>query len=230
MKISRLVITVLFWIALLVDCLLIINVQNEYRIFTKTLLAPLLLLSIFFEAKDTKHTRSKMLVTLALFFCFLGDLFLLFDQDPNYFIFGLGSFFIAHVFFIFFFYRLKPFSDKYRLFIFITGVIILVYMMALLFLIWGNVTIQGLQIPVAAYAIVLAFMMLTAANTMNNRSLKRLSRQYFIPGAILFILSDSALAMNRFSFRFNYSGVVVMLLYAGALFLLTTGILRFLKK
>ncbi|HNP22850.1 MAG TPA: lysoplasmalogenase [Panacibacter sp.] len=230
MKLSRLIIPLLFCLALLADCLMILNAQNEYRVFTKTLLVPILLAGIYIEAKDTKHTRSKMIANLGLFFCFLGDFFLLFDQDPYYFVFGLGSFLVAHIFFIVFFYRLKPFSDKYRLFIFTTAIIILFYLMALLFLIWSNVTVQGLQIPVAIYAAVLGIMLLTAANTLNNRSMKRLSKNYFIPGAVLFVLSDSALAINKFSFKFNYSGVIVMVLYAAALLVLTTGMLRFLRK
>ena len=233
MKNPGVLIGVLFWLALLADCLLIINAQHEYRIFTKTLLVPILLIGVYQESKDTKHTRSKMLLNIALLCCFLGDFFLLFDSSTNsgYFIVGLCSFFIAHLFFIAFFYRLKPFSERYRLYNFMTGVIILAYVMVLLFFIWGDVTRLGLQIPVTAYAIVLAFMLLTAFNALNNRSVKRLTKQYFIPGVILFVLSDSVLAFNKFSFfKFNYSGVVVMILYASALFLLTNGVLRFLKK
>ena len=80
------------------------------------------------------------------------------------------------------------------------------------------------------YSIVLGLMVLTALNTIKNRSTKKLAAKYFIPGAIFFVLSDSILALNKFYSTFNYSGVVIMLTYGIALFLLGNGIIRFLKK
>jgi len=167
---------------------------------------------------------------VAFLFCFVGDLLLLFDANPAYFVWGLGAFLLAHIFFIVFFFRLKPFSDKYRLYIFTAGIIILFYVFLLLFLVWNNVTIQNLEIPVVVYAVALSFMLLTALHTYNNRSLRRLAKNFFIPGATLFVLSDSALAFNRFTMRFEYAGIVVMVTYAAALFLLCLGVSRFLSK
>jgi uncharacterized membrane protein YhhN len=221
----------LFWLALLGDCFLIIIDHPEYRIYTKTLLAPLLLLAIYIESKDTKHERSKILVNLAFFFCFIGDFLLIEDADSSgNFIFGISSFLIAQLFFIFFFYRLRPFAAKYRLFTFITGLFIIAYILLLLFLIWESVSLQNLEVPVAVYAIVLGLMLLTAINTIKNRSLKRLASNYFIPGAALFVLSDSILAIDKFSHPFYYGAIAVMITYGTAIFLLATGIVRFLKK
>lgn len=230
MKFSTTLPLVIFWIVLVADCMLMLNGLQEYRLYTKTLLVPMLMMSIFAASKDTRHKRSKVLVMLAYFFCFAGDFLLLFDSDPSYFIWGLGAFLTAHLFFIAFFFRLKPFSDKYRLYIFTAGVIVLFYIFILLFLVWNNVSVQSLEIPVVAYAIVLAFMLLTALHTYNNRSLRRLAKNYFIPGAVLFVFSDSALALNKFSFRFEYAGIITMVTYAVAIFMLCIGISRFLSK
>lgn len=221
---------ILFGVLVILDCYLINSDLQEYRLYTKTLLVPVLLIIIYNASKDTKHKRSKVLATLAFLFCFLGDLFLLNEQDPYYFIFGLSSFLIAHIFFIIFFYRLKPFKDKYRLYLFSTGVPILSYIMFLLFLIWSNVSRQNLEIPVTAYAIVLGFMLLTATHTFNNKSTKRLSKKYFIPGAIFFVISDSILAINKFSIAIAYAGILVITTYAIAIFLLSIGVAKFLKK
>src|SRR2546423_186623 len=107
MNSSRFLISFLFWLALLIDCFFIVTDRTEYRIYTKTLLVPLLLLVIYIESKETKHERSKILANLAFFFCFIGDFLLIGDSDvTGNFIFGISSFLVAQLFFIFFFYRL----------------------------------------------------------------------------------------------------------------------------
>jgi uncharacterized membrane protein YhhN len=231
MNTSRLILGFLFCLALLIDCFFIVTDRAEYRIYTKTLLVPLLLLTIYIESRETKHERSKILANLAFFFCFIGDFLLIKDTDASgNFIFGISSLLVAQLFFIFFFYRLKRFTAKHRLFIFITGSIVAIYIALLLYMIWGNVSMQNLQIPVAVYAVILGFMLLSALNTVKNRSIKRIALNYFIPGAALFVLSDSILAINKFSHPFYYGSIAVMLTYGAAIFLLSTGIVRFLKK
>ncbi len=226
----KIILFVLFGLVLFIDCFLIIKNLNQYRVFTKTLLVPVMLLAIFIESQNTKHKRSRILVNIAFLFCFIGDLFLLTDSHPKNFIFGLCSFLLAHLFFSFFFYRLKPFSSKYRVFIFSVALAILGYVLALLFLLRRIVSRQSLEIPVSVYTIMLGFMLLTAINSSNNRSIKKIATTYFIPGALLFVLSDSILAINKFYVELAYSGVMIMISYAAALFLFANGITRFMKK
>jgi uncharacterized membrane protein YhhN len=152
------------------------------------------------------------------------------SENSGNFIFGISAFLIAQIFFIVFFYRLKRFTAKYRVFTFITGSFVTLYIMLLLYIIWGNVSLQSLQIPVAVYAVILGCMLVSAINTIKNRSIKRIALNYFIPGAGLFVLSDSILAINKFSHPFYYGSVAVMLTYGAAIFLLGIGIIRFLKK
>jgi len=234
MNSSKVLISFLFLLALLIDCVFIVTDRPEYRIYTKTLLVPLLLLGIYIESKETKHERSKILANLAFFFCFIGDFLLIKDSESSdnsgNFIFGISAFLIAQLFFIVFFYRLKHFTAKHRVFVFIAGSFVAVYIMLLLYIIWGNVSLQNLQIPVAVYAVILGLMFVSAINTVKNRSIKRIALNYFIPGAGLFVLSDSILAINKFSHPFYYGSIAVMLTYAAAIFLLATGITRFLRK
>lgn len=230
MKSSEIVLVILFWLLLIADCVLILSGYHDFRIYTKTLLVPILLISIYTTSLETKHRRSKVLANLAFFFCFLGDFFLLSYADKTYFILGLSSFLIAHIFFIIFFYRLKKFSNKYRLFLFGSGVVIFGYVGFLLFLIWPGVTRQNIQIPVAVYAVILGIMLLTAIHTINNKSIKRLAQNYFIPGALLFVVSDSMLALNKFAISFTYGDIIVMTTYAAAIFMLAMGVVKFLKK
>src|SRR5215210_7451322 len=90
----------LFWVALFNDCFFIFSNYQEYRLYTKTLLAPLLLIVIDFEAKDSKHQRSRLLVNLAFLFCFIGDFLLLDSAGSGNFVLGICSFLFAHIFFI----------------------------------------------------------------------------------------------------------------------------------
>lgn len=231
MNTTRTLVFFLFWIALLADCFLIIIEKNDYRIYTKTLLAPLVLIGIYLEGMNTKHTRSKLIANGAFFFCFLGDIILLKDYIGTNFISGLICFLVAHIFFIVFFYRLKHFTVRHIIFNLITGIAIAAYISVLLLFIWRNVSLQNFELPITVYSIVLGFMVLTAVNTVKNRSTKKLAIKYFIPGTIFFVLSDSLLALNKFyTVLFNYSGVAIMLTYGIAIFLLGNGIIRFLKK
>jgi uncharacterized membrane protein YhhN len=230
MNTTRALVFFLFWIALLADCFFIITQKPDYRIYTKTLLAPLVLIAIYIEGLNTKHTRTKLIANGAFLFCFLGDIILLKGYIATNFISGLICFLAAHIFFIIFFYRLKHFSYRHIPFSFITGIAVAVYIVALLFLIWKNASLQNFQLPITVYLIVLGLMVFTAINSVKNRSTKKLAVKFFIPGAIFFLLSDSILVFAKFSSPFNYSEVVIMLTYGIALFLLGNGIIRFLKK
>jgi len=47
-----------------------------------------------------------------------------------------------------------------------------------------------------------------------------------LTGAILFVLSDSAIAVNKFSYNFPYSGTVIMSTYVIAQYLIVTGYIK----
>src|ERR1051326_1887071 len=175
MNTTRAVIFFLFWIALIADCFLIFTNHPQSRIYTKPLLAPLLMVVIYIEGRHTKHVPSKILMTVALFFCFLGDFSLLNESDSGHFTFGLVSFLIAHLFFSFFFYHLRSFKSRHILFLIANAAIITAYISLLLFLIWRSISLQNFQIPVVVYSIVLGFMLFCALNTSKNRSIKHLS-------------------------------------------------------
>ena len=220
----------LFWIILALDCYLMQAGYQENRLFTKTLLVPILLIAIFVETSHTNHKRSKILANLALTFCFLGDFFLLNDSNPNYFIVGLASFLIGHLCFIVFFYRLKQYKPKYSNFLLVTSLGVFSYVALLITILWSSIDAQHLALPVTLYAFVLGLMLLSAIYSIKNRSIKKLATNHFIPGAVFFVISDSLLAINKFLLPIDYAGLAVMITYGLAIFLLSTGIIRFLRK
>ena len=75
----------------------LLNLQ-QYNLFIKPLIVPSLAAFYFLNG----ISKNKIFL-LALFFCWAGDVFLLFDHlNELYFMGGLGSFLIAHVLLIFY--------------------------------------------------------------------------------------------------------------------------------
>ncbi len=131
--------------------------------------------------------RSRMLLSLALLFSSLGDIFLAL-RNGNYFVFGLLSFLVAHLFFITLWIRhwdtpLQT-NGKQKLLV----VTLILFMLAML---WWILPIPGLSIPVAIYMCVLTTMVITAA-------LADFKSNWVVMGAILFLLSDSIIALSTF--------------------------------
>jgi uncharacterized membrane protein YhhN len=78
-----------------------------------------------------------------------------------------------------------------------------------------------MKLPVIIYAIVILTMLSGAI----NRSEKVNQHSYWLvlAGAILFVISDSAIAVNKFSLPFESSGIVIMSTYILAQYLIVTG-------
>lgn len=146
---DKFVVLLLFFGSLIFDLIFVFKEVKKSRFFSKTLLMPLLLL--FYILSTNKIIFS---LIFALIFSFFGDLFLLFENKKIFFILGLFSFLIAHFFYlltflitsnffigkpfyiyfllipylsfgIYFFNYLKPEIKKYKTFIFIYILLIL---------------------------------------------------------------------------------------------------------
>lgn len=219
---------ILFWIALFTDCYFIIDDLQEYRLYSKSLLVPILLFAIFFGSKHSKHQKSKVLINMGLLFCFFGDILLLQHTGISNFVLGLFSFLIALVLFNIFFLRQTGFRFTRNTNLATVVVLVLLYLGALFWILYPKLQPERLEIPVAAYSLVMAALVVTAFNTQNTRRIKRLALHYYIPGSIFFMLSDSLLALDRFYSEFRFAGVAVMLTYGIALYLLSVGFVRFL--
>jgi uncharacterized membrane protein YhhN len=74
--------------------------------------------------------------------------------------------------------------------------------------------------------LVISLMALLAAGTLRNPFLQIVAVNCFIPGAVLFILSDAALAMNKFLLRQPRIDILVMLTYGAAQYCLVSGFIK----
>jgi len=187
----------------LVDLAFVYFGHTANRYFTKTLLLPLLGL-LFFVSSGKTHGTRYLYFYLGLFFSFLGDLFLLKDSQ---FLLGLGSFFIAHVFYILSFYGLA----RRKLSIAVL-VILALYVHVVLVLLYPN--LKEMKIPVVFYIGVIYMMFLTASRTKNIA---------LICGALFFVVSDSVLAYTLFYASSKAASMLVMVSYVLAQSLLVVG-------
>jgi len=137
----------------------------------------------------TSANRFSLLLVGGLAFSLAGDCFLMF---PGYFIPGLVSFLIAHLFYIALFRQGMPWFPSRRALLITLGLGAAMY--AFLF----NGLNPVLRIAVAAYVVVIALM---AAQAMGRATVLRDKASIGVAvGAAFFMVSDSLLATNKFAF------------------------------
>jgi len=173
---------------------------------------PLILLSLLVLYSFSVSERSKVYI-LALLFSFFGDVFLLFSGELN-FIFGLVSFLIAHLLFIkIILNRIQKASVKNiggSSFLFLIIFSLLIYIL--------RDSLGELLIPVIIYGLTIStFGAVALIDYLNTKSLKSL---WMLAGAIVFVISDSVLAINKFYDQKLLFQVIVMSTYVLSQFLI----------
>jgi len=166
---------------------------------------PLILLSLLVLYSISVSLKNKDYIA-ALLFSFFGDVFLLFSGEL-YFIIGLISFLIAHLLFI------KIVVKRIERFSFLRIVILIIPFMilffALIFVLYNS--LNELLIPVIIYGVTIStFGIVSLLDYLNTKSTKSL---LMLIGAIIFIISDSILAINKFYTSTEFFLVMVMVSY-----------------
>lgn len=214
----------LFIIDLVAEWVAIIGNIETIRFLTKPLLLLLLLTYVLFQ--DIASIKEKTLLLAALFFSWAGDLFLLFDsRETNYFILGLLSFLTAHIFYILLFLKLKKALQPHRKWNPLIILLLLLYTGSLFVLLYP--TLGALKIPVIIYAAVLCSMLLTALHAF---SLQTTAGKNVIAGAVLFVASDSLLAINKFYQPFSAASLAIMGTYGLAQLAIVAGLTKCMRS
>ena len=163
-------------------------------------------------------------VLLAFFFSWVGDNFLMFSGRSEAFFFaGVGGFFCAQITYI---YTFASYSEQA-----VKGylqrrpwlaVIFLAYLAGILFLLFPG--LEGMMKPIIlVYALSLIGMSMMALNRKG-----RVGRRSFLlvfTGSILFLISDSMIALDKFYAEFWLAGFWIMLTYIGAQYLIMRGLI-----
>jgi uncharacterized membrane protein YhhN len=188
----------------------------------KPLLMPALLLWYWLTAGPGQRS---VWVLVALVFSCAGDTLLLFQQDARFFIFGLVAFLIGHLFYVFAYRQhqhgvetdalgnVRKLRMAFPVLLAGIGLVVVLYPV-----------LGGMRVPVIVYAAVIQVMVITAIfrwGRTNNPSFLMV-----LVGALLFMISDSMIAINKFYAPFNQAGFWIMLTYLSGQFLIVRGLLR----
>ncbi len=230
MKPLTVFLAVLFWAAVIFDCVLISSHNSSFRYITKLVLAPLLFGMMISEIEHTTKWWSIRIISVALLFSLIGDALLINPDDIVTFMLGIAAFWIVQVCYILFFYRKRPFLKKNATFLLLTGLFIMGYVVLMQYLMWDKLYNKNVYLPIILYSATIGFMLLSAANISTSARMRDTAVMFFIPGAVLFIISDSLIALNEFYFARPVSGVYIMLSYAAAQFLIIMGSIKFIQK
>lgn len=230
MKTTTFFLTILYWALLIIDCYLISSQAHEYRYISKLALMPLLFGIIVSEIEKTTKWWSIRILSIALFFAMVGDALLINPDNIVIFMLGILAFWIVQIFYIIYFYRKRPFRKKDAGFLSIASILILAYVILLQLLMWDSLYDRNLLIPIIIYSVTIGFMFLTAINISKSSTMNKIAVFFYIPGALLFVFSDTLIALNEFYFTRPVSNVLIMLSYGTAQFLIIFGSTKFLKK
>lgn len=204
----------------IVYLLILLSGYESFDLFFKPILIPLLGLGVYLH----KKFPTKNILLTALLFSWIGDVILLFaDIAEIYFILGLVAFLISHLIYSVLFNKQTKTRHKKNKALFLLGSIVIgCYLIGMLSVLFP--TLGELKIPVIVYATVISLMLLFAFN--GFLVWKKPGNQYVFIGAIVFVASDSILAVNKFHTPIEKSSFFIMLTYLVAQYLIVTGILK----
>lgn len=200
--------TILFFIAAIADVYGIIFANETVKVIAKPMLLTLLVVVYLVAVKEPLFWY-----VLGMFLCFIGDVLLMFN-GANFFMFGLAAFLLGHVVYIKVTSMFLPSNITMKMIS--SAFPFVVFFAVLMYLIYSN--LGGMLIPVTVYGITIStFGSVALLNYRNEKSTENL---WLLVGALLFLLSDSLIALNKFYEPNDIYGVSIMITYILAQFLI----------
>ena len=203
--------------------------NSTLRFIAKPLLM-IVLIAFYTQAVADNWNKVHKLMHAAFFFSWIGDVALMFVfKNENFFLVGLVGFLITHVLYAVAFAdvtnknaeRLLP----KKFWVMIPLVIYMIGLLALLVPgIAGNEKTQPFLVPVLVYSTAIATMVVFAINRFGR--VNQTSFKLVLGGALLFMVSDSIIAINKFLYPFEAAGIFIMVLYIGGQYLIAKGMLE----
>ena len=204
-----------------------LNVQVMHIQILDYITKPLLMVTLglhYFSARNQKPGMLAYLVLGALVFSWFGDVLLMLQgMLEGLFIFGLAAFLIAHLFYIAAYRKAVESHTEGNQGNFIrTRIVFLIVVgAALIYLLYPN--LGELLIPVIFYTVVIISMAIAGVLRKGRTSNKSFIMVY--SGALLFIMSDSMLAINKFMDPLVQASLMIMATYIAAQLLIVKGLL-----
>ncbi len=198
-------------------------IDNQQVIsITKPILMPIL--ALYFIHSVGLKTISNILLFVGLLFSQIGDTLLMYVSiNANFFLAGLGAFLVTQTLYTISFYQYenenKGFIAQKPYWI----LPFLVYLGTLLYLLLPNIPSQFAP-AIVIYALVISTMSVAACNLQTK--MKNTNWKILFSGVLLFLISDSLIAVNKFLILLPYEGVSIMFTYILGQFLIVEGVRR----
>jgi uncharacterized membrane protein YhhN len=183
---------------------------------------PLLMVTLllYFVSATKQYPGWRNYAIAALVFSWAGDVFLI---SSDWFIAGLVSFLIAHIFYIIAYQKTGAASGVLRP---LDIAIFVLYGGVLVWIIYPG--LGELLAPVLIYAAVLLAMGIWAHKRRGATCAR--SFKLVAAGAILFALSDGLIAVNKFAFDIPAERILIMSIYMTAQYLIVQGLIQHTER
>mgnify|MGYP001076777938 CR=1 FL=1 len=172
-------------------------------------LTMLLIILIAFQAKQSVEPFYLYMILIGLLFSLAGDIFLMLPDDR--FIAGLASFLVAHICYLVAFSRgTALISSPWAL------ILLLLYGAVMFRVLLPH--LDKMKSPVLMYNLVIVMMVWRAWE--RSSQVPGMGTRLACVGAILFLISDSALALNRFVAKYKGAQALILGTYFAAQWLI----------
>lgn len=190
-------------------------------IVVKSLIIPLLIW-LYLRFTRGHWNRFHSLIITALVFSWIGDITLQLTQfQESFFLVGLGSFLITQLIYMVAFIITPGKNTLFFRKIYLLVPVVL-YGWGILWLLSEG--LGDMKLPVTIYTMVILSMLLAAIN--REKKVNRQSFLLVLAGAIIFVVSDSILAINKFAQPFELGRIASMTSYVTAQYLIAVGCTR----
>ena len=178
---------------------------STYRVLKPLTTILIILIALFSLTKENKIYNRY--ITIALCFCLLGDVLLLYDE---YFLFGLTSFLVAHIFFTYACSTIYGFSRNFWSLLVLSSVYVAYFF-------YLKSDLKAYMLPVAVYMVAIIVMnwQAVALYLRDNKNTYLL----IAFAALLFTLSDSMIAYHKFKAPFRLADFFILSTYWLAIYM-----------
>ena len=179
-----------YWLIIFITVLIAhitgIQLSNELlQSVSKPLIIPVLI--VYFISQTNNVTSSlKKWILLALLFSWGGDVLLMFQAKKEiFFLLGLSSFLLAHIFYIVFFHHVRVRENVKSNPLLL--VIVVIYYAVLIS--WLSPYLGEMKLPVRIYGVVISVMFMLALHMQSIKN--KIAGRWMMVGALFFVISDS---------------------------------------
>lgn len=212
---------VFYWIILLIHCILQ-HYHSTFVAVTKPFLLPLLILYLFLRDDNIGSPLPKFIFYIGLFLAFFGDVLLILIND-TFFLSGMIAFMLMNLAYSISFFMINPL--RVRKFLPALVTFLLIGFLGYYFFDFLKDELGDYAMPIIVYMITLSVMAVAAVNMVISQDYSGAAIKYLVPGALVFIIENILVALNKFHWNTNKDiFVIVMITYAIAQYLMVRGI------